>query len=102
MATALTENDWWRTCLTTHTSAHEARAYLAATGQTAAVVTFNGQPVGVVTAEALNHWTHGDSPVRAVMDYATVPVHADADADETHRAFAAAARDWLKQRKGLS
>ena len=85
--------------LSAHSCVHEARAYLANTGQSAAVVTSNGQPVGVVTAEALDRWSPPNAPITAVMDYVAVHVNPAADAEGTLRAFTAAAWEWLRPRR---
>lgn len=49
--------------LTSHTCVHEARAYLANTGQDSAVVTRNGRPVGVITSEALSSLCPSNLPI---------------------------------------
>lgn len=87
--------------LTTATCIPEARARLCATGESAAIVTRGGRPVGVVTAAALASAvtsSRGDDPLITVMDYVAVPVSPHAYARETLQAFTRAAWDWLGKR----
>lgn len=85
--------------ITTATCVHEARAWLATTGERAAVVYRSGRPVGVVTAAALAHAVENrpaDTPVTSVMDYVAVQVRRNADARSTVRAFNDAASAWRR------
>jgi CBS domain-containing protein len=89
--------------ITSMTSVCEARAHLHTTGDAAALVYRNGQPVGVVTSAALvsASMVRGeDAPISTVMDYVAVPVDRSADALAIIRRFDRAAWDWLKRRPG--
>jgi hypothetical protein len=92
------------TRITSVTTVAEARAHLRLTGEPAAIVYARGRPAGLVTAGALGRASmagHSERPVGALMDYVTVPVDPDADAEATVRAFTSSAWEWLRRRRDL-
>jgi hypothetical protein len=86
------------------TSVAEARAHMRITGEPAAIVYAQGRPAGLVAAGALGRASmagHSERPVGVLVDYVTVPVDQDADAEATVLAFTNAAWDWLRRRRDL-
>jgi hypothetical protein len=89
--------------LTVHSTVHDARQRLCATGDTAAVLVRGGRPVAVVTRRAVEQALaagKAGAPVDSVADFVTVPVDRTADALATVHAFTRAAWDWLRDDRG--
>jgi CBS domain-containing protein len=85
--------------LTVHSTVHEARERLCATGDTAAVLVRDGRPVAVVTRRAVEQAVaagRADAPVGSAADFVAVPVDRTADALATVHVFTRAAWDWLR------
>jgi CBS domain-containing protein len=89
--------------LTVHSTVHDARQRLCATGDTAAVLVRGGRPVAVVTRRAVEQALaagKAGAPVDSVADFVTVPVDRTADALATVHVFTRAAWDWLRDDRG--
>jgi len=92
--------------VTTDTTVSSALAYLERRGETAAVVTDEGKPVGVVTLQALKGTSamlpRPDAPVADVMDWECVHISPDADPLATLRAYKDGSWRSLRRRRPMA
>ena len=88
--------------VTLTTTAASALAYLERRGETAAIVFDNGQPVGVVTMQALGETAGTGASVADVMDWECVRVAPDADPLATLKAYRDGSWRSLRRRRPMA
>jgi CBS domain-containing protein len=80
----------------------EAAARMRGTGESTAVVTRRGEPIGLVGADVVLdaiRTGRSEAPLASVMDRIIVRVDVNADESETLHRFTDAAWDWLLSRR---
>jgi predicted transcriptional regulator len=91
------------TCqLTPASTIAEAAARMRATGESTAVVTRRGEPIGLVGADVVLDAVRtgrSEAPLASVMDRVIVRVDVNADVRETLHRFTDAGWDWLTSRR---